>query len=331
MRTTQRAPRFLPPPRADRPAEGDPAGPERELAEPRACYVCKQAFRRVHVFYDALCPPCAALNYEMRFPKGDLAGASRWSPARGSRSASRPRSCCCAQGARVIVTTRFPRDAAQRFARVADFAEWADRLARLRARSAAHAPASSCSRATCGARHPHLDILINNAAQTVRRPAAFYAHLLAAEAPRHDGAARGRRAAAARTTRAARPSRRGTPRRSAGSSGGARGLVGFRGRRAGLGLTDSARSRSCRAATTSRRGAVGTRAEARPVPGAGTLDGDLPAGRSAPHNSWRHALAEVPTGRAARGPPRERGRALRAVRAPAAADAALAARRRAAS
>jgi NAD(P)-dependent dehydrogenase (short-subunit alcohol dehydrogenase family) len=87
-------------------------------------------------------------------------------------------------GAAVVVTTRFPRDAARRFAREGDYAAWCDRL-RVYGLDLRHLPAVERFADHLCATLGHLDVLINNAAQTVRRPPAFYAHLLAGEtAPR---------------------------------------------------------------------------------------------------------------------------------------------------
>jgi hypothetical protein len=47
---------FVPPPRLLSAGE---AASEREVETPRTCYVCKAEYRRVHSFYDALCPACA--------------------------------------------------------------------------------------------------------------------------------------------------------------------------------------------------------------------------------------------------------------------------------
>ncbi len=83
-------------------------------------------------------------------------------------------------GAVVIGTTRFPRDAAARFAAEPDFGGWSRRLHLygLDFRSPAWVEAFASHLTATLAR---LDILINNAAQTVRRPAPFYAHLVPGE------------------------------------------------------------------------------------------------------------------------------------------------------
>ena len=83
-------------------------------------------------------------------------------------------------GAEVVVTTRFPKDCLRRYAREPDAGEWVGRLwvcgVDFRA-----VPAVVALGETLAARFPRIDIIINNAAQTVRRPAAHYAGLVAAE------------------------------------------------------------------------------------------------------------------------------------------------------
>ena len=80
----------------------------------------------------------------------------------------------------MLITTRFPHDAALRFSREADFSDWSDRLEIYVAdfRSLPHVRQLAVEIAK---RLESLDILINNAAQTVRRPPAFYRHLLERE------------------------------------------------------------------------------------------------------------------------------------------------------
>jgi NAD(P)-dependent dehydrogenase (short-subunit alcohol dehydrogenase family) len=82
-------------------------------------------------------------------------------------------------GAHTTITTRFPGDAARRFSSMPDSAEWLDRLriVGIDLRDPAQVVALADSVAEQGS----LDILINNAAQTVRRSADAYAPLAAAE------------------------------------------------------------------------------------------------------------------------------------------------------
>lgn len=64
---------FLPPPRLLEDARGE-ASPAPETLHPRTCYVCKADYRRLHHFYDSMCPACAGLNYEKRFQTAELRG-----------------------------------------------------------------------------------------------------------------------------------------------------------------------------------------------------------------------------------------------------------------
>ena len=86
-------------------------------------------------------------------------------------------------GAHVIVTTRFPRDSAMRYAREPDFHEWADRL-EIFGLDLRHTPSVEAFCRELVATRPRLDFIVNNACQTVRRPPDFYAHMMAGEQAR---------------------------------------------------------------------------------------------------------------------------------------------------
>ncbi|MHB2025895.1 MAG: SDR family NAD(P)-dependent oxidoreductase [Elusimicrobiota bacterium] len=153
---------------------------ERKLRKPRFCYVCKSKFQRLHFFYDSMCPPCAEFNYAKRHQSASLEGRAALVTGARIKIGYQTALMLLRAGAQVIATTRFPRDAAQRYSREPDFQSWRGRL-RIHGLDLRHFPSveifaryllSSCGR---------LDILINNAAQTVRRPPGFYAHLLERE------------------------------------------------------------------------------------------------------------------------------------------------------
>ncbi|MFT6804144.1 MAG: NAD(P)-dependent dehydrogenase (short-subunit alcohol dehydrogenase family), partial [Nitriliruptoraceae bacterium] len=84
-------------------------------------------------------------------------------------------------GASLIVTTRFPRDAAQRYSEEPDFAEWGDRL-EVYGLDLRHTPSVEAFCEHLNATRDRLDFIVNNACQTVRRPPAFYEHMLDVEA-----------------------------------------------------------------------------------------------------------------------------------------------------
>ena len=76
-----------------------------------------------------------------------------------------------------MATTRFPHDAARRYATEPDFADWSARL-RIRGLDLRHSPSVEIFCSQLGQELERLDLLVNNACQTVRRPPGFYAHLL---------------------------------------------------------------------------------------------------------------------------------------------------------
>jgi len=151
------------------------------LRVPRNCYICKQDYVDVHFFYDSLCPACAAFNWSRRNLTTDLTG--RVALVTGGRvkigfeAALKLLRC----GARVIVTTRFPKDAAKRFAEVEGAEEWLDRL-QVYGLDLRHTPSVESLATQLSTSLPRLDFIINNACQTIRRPPNFYSHLMEYEA-----------------------------------------------------------------------------------------------------------------------------------------------------
>ena len=155
-----------------------------EASELKHCYVCKQKYTQIHHFYDQLCPACAGLNFAKRTELADLRGrVALVTGARvkiGYQAGLKLLRC----GARLIVTTRFPRDSAQRYASEPDFGEWKDRL-EIYGLDLRHTPSVEAFCREILATHSRLDFLVNNACQTVRRPPAFYAHMMAGEQAAH--------------------------------------------------------------------------------------------------------------------------------------------------
>ena len=153
----------------------------RKVQNPRACYICKARFNELHPFYDQLCPSCAKLNFLKRNNKCNLVG--RVALVTGGRVKI---GFCVALkllrwGATVIVTTRFPCDCARRYAKEQDFNSWKSRL------HVYGIDFRDMRRVEMFCDHllvtqDRLDILINNACQTIRRPAAYYQPLLSQEA-----------------------------------------------------------------------------------------------------------------------------------------------------
>lgn len=154
------------------------AQPERpHLVNPRDCYICKSPFTQVHFFYDALCPKCAEFNYAKRFQTAPLTGQVALITGSRLKIGYQATLMMLRAGATVIATTRFPVDSALRYSREKDFEQWKDRL-HVYGLDLRHTPSVEIFCNFIEQHYDRLDILINNAAQTVRRPPGFYAHLI---------------------------------------------------------------------------------------------------------------------------------------------------------
>jgi NAD(P)-dependent dehydrogenase (short-subunit alcohol dehydrogenase family) len=160
--------------------EIDPSGDElrgRKIHTPRNCYVCKEEYADLHFFYDAMCKKCGDLNYRKRFQTAPLHGKVALLTGGRVKIGYQAALMMLRAGATVIATTRFPVDAATRYSREEGYAAWGDRL-HIHGLDLRHIPSVELFTRFLEKRHGRLDILINNAAQTVRRPAGFYSHLI---------------------------------------------------------------------------------------------------------------------------------------------------------
>ncbi len=162
-------------------APKEPVGESGEVLEvARRCYVCKEEYTHLHAFYDQLCVPCGDFNFSKRAPTADLAGRVALVTGARVKIGYQAAILLLRAGAHVLVLTRFPRDAAARYAREADFADWADRL-EIHGVDLRHTPSVEHLCHEIVGSHSRLDFLINNACQTVRRPSGFYGHLMDGE------------------------------------------------------------------------------------------------------------------------------------------------------
>jgi NAD(P)-dependent dehydrogenase (short-subunit alcohol dehydrogenase family) len=149
------------------------------LIRARPCYQCKGKYTEVDAFYHQLCPSCAALNRQRREARTDLTGRRALLTGGRAKIGMYIALRLLRDGARTTITTRFPKDAARRFSSMPDSANWLDRLnivgVDLRQ------PGQVVALADAVAADGPLDILINNAAQTVRRSPDAYTLLVAGE------------------------------------------------------------------------------------------------------------------------------------------------------
>jgi len=149
------------------------------LARPRSCYICKTRYTEVDAFYHQLCQPCAQENRARREARTDLSGRRALLTGGRAKIGMYIALRLLRDGAHTTITTRFPNDAIRRFTAMPDSAEWLHRLriVGIDLRD----PAQVIALADSVAEQGPLDILINNAAQTVRRSAQAYNELINAE------------------------------------------------------------------------------------------------------------------------------------------------------
>lgn len=150
-----------------------------ELITARGCYICKQDFTLVDAFYHWLCPTCAAMSHAKRDQRTDLTGKRALLTGGRAKIGMYIALRLLRDGAHTTITTRFPKDAVRRFAAMEDSADWLHRLkvVGIDLRDPTQVIALTDDVAADGP----LDIIVNNACQTVRRLPGAYAHLISGE------------------------------------------------------------------------------------------------------------------------------------------------------
>ncbi len=260
-----------------------PDAPPRELSKPQACYVCKKDYVRLHHFYDDMCPDCAQFNYAKRFQTADMSGRTAYITGARLKIGYQAALKLLRAGARTIVSTRFPHDAAARFAAEEDFKDWGGRL-RVHGLDLRHSPSVELFARYLCASETRLDALINNAAQTVRRPVGFYAHLLARESLSWNGLS-----AAEKSILAGHYELRSTlDHRPHDADADQRALTSWDAGALGVGIRESARLSQVRMT-------YDDKISGRELFPEGRLDADLQQVDLRVTNTWRMTLADVPT------------------------------------
>jgi NAD(P)-dependent dehydrogenase (short-subunit alcohol dehydrogenase family) len=148
--------------------------------------VCKRRYQEIDTFYDQLCPTCASFNFAKRSETADLSGRVALLTGGRVKIGYQAGIKLLRAGAHLIVSTRFPRDAARRYAAESDFDSWSDRL-EIYGLDLRHTPSVEAFCRHLLATHHRLDFVVNNACQTVRRPPDFYRHMMELELGELDG------------------------------------------------------------------------------------------------------------------------------------------------
>ncbi|KAJ3270220.1 hypothetical protein HDV01_000437 [Terramyces sp. JEL0728] len=146
----------------------------------RDCAICRAGYSDIDNQYCFYCPPCAAFNLMKRtqsiFIPKRIALVTGVRVKIGYEIGLK----LLRSGAIVLGTTRFPKDAVRRYSLEPDFDGWKDNLQiygiDFRDLTMVNEFIDKVS-----ASQSHLNMIINNAAQTVRKPPQFYRHLIYGE------------------------------------------------------------------------------------------------------------------------------------------------------
>jgi NAD(P)-dependent dehydrogenase (short-subunit alcohol dehydrogenase family) len=147
------------------------------MNQQQRCIVCKTNVSSQHSFYSRLCVNCGDVNYNKPNQTADLQGLFALVTRARVNIGYAVVLKLLRAGASVIATTRFPHDAAFRYAKESDFYDWKHRL-HIYGLDLRHLVSVEQFTQHLINFYPPWDIIINNAAQTIRRPAAFYRHLI---------------------------------------------------------------------------------------------------------------------------------------------------------
>lgn len=143
------------------------------LNKPKNCYACNNSFKEVHFFYSRMCPKCAEENYDSRFNSVNLKNRNVIITGGRVKIGYATALKLLRAAANVIVTTRFPASALQQFKEEKDYDFWKNNLIiyglDLRNLTAVKEFISFYK-----TKYSTLDILVNNAAQTIKYIDAYY-------------------------------------------------------------------------------------------------------------------------------------------------------------
>lgn len=148
--------------------------------KPKSCYCCYQKFTIVHHFYHKLCPACAAINFDKRSARANLKGRVAIITGGRVKVGFATALKLLRDGAKVIVTTRFPHLALDSYQQETDYADWKDQLV-IYGLDLRYFDQINQFIQYIKEHEKHLDILINNAAQTIKYPSTYYTPLLSQE------------------------------------------------------------------------------------------------------------------------------------------------------
>ncbi len=151
-------------------------GGQKTLFRKKACYCCGARYATVHHFYASMCGECGDLNFRKRLQTADLSGRIALVTGGRVKIGFMIVLKLLRAGCRVVVVTRFARDAVVRYSKEEDFGKWSH-LLQIHGVDLRHTPSVEAFCAMLVRTLPKLDFIVHNACQTVRRPSGFYKHM----------------------------------------------------------------------------------------------------------------------------------------------------------
>ena len=146
------------------------------------CYICKNKFspENIHKFYGNLCTKCGEHNYSYRTLKLDLSGRIAIVTGGRVKIGYYIGTKLLSYGCKVIITTRFPKDSLFKYQKDPDYEKWKNNLIIYPIDFRIFESTIKFIN-YIKENFTHIDILINNAAQTLRRSSSYYKYLLPIE------------------------------------------------------------------------------------------------------------------------------------------------------
>lgn len=139
----------------------------------KGCYCCRDAEAARHRVYPLLCEDCGAENLARRESRTDLSGVVALVTGARIKIGYHTALRLLRRGARVVATTRFPLSAIESFEAEPDASRWRDRLL-VRGLDLVRVDLLGDFVERLRDEVGHLDLLVNNAAQTVVDPVGLW-------------------------------------------------------------------------------------------------------------------------------------------------------------
>ena len=146
------------------------------------CYICKQKLYPgdIHKFYGNLCIKCGDYNYSFRTLKLDLSGRIAIVTGGRIKIGYYIATKLLSYGCKVLTTSRFPKDTLLKYQQHPEYEKWKNNLLiypiDFRFFNSVVKFIDYINQ-----NFSHIDILINNAAQTIRKTTSYYKYLLPIE------------------------------------------------------------------------------------------------------------------------------------------------------